>query len=177
MCIRALKRNAFAAYVSFPRQCSTVLYSTQDRYRSLHKLFAGSSLISHSTNFNLFQLLQIVRQKLFPEVLFRWVSWFFPVKSKAIKIMLGICTCVLSFQTWKPRRATFIFSFYMAESLFGLKSKLWFVFASDSKPTAVPANSVGICSSSPHHHNKYSAKELDLQTDLCEVARIQLLLL
>lgn len=99
LCIRALKRNAFAAYVSFPRHCSTVLYSTQDRYRSLHKLFAGSSLISHSTNFNLFQLLQIVRQTLFPEVLFRWVSWFFPVKSKAIKIVLGICTCVLSFQT------------------------------------------------------------------------------
>lgn len=31
-----------------------------------------SSLISHSTNFNLFQLLQIVRQTLFPEVIFRW---------------------------------------------------------------------------------------------------------
>lgn len=47
-------------------------------------------------------------------------------------------------------------------------------FANASEPTGNP---VGICCFSPHHHHKCSATELDLQTDLCEAARIQPFLL
>lgn len=61
MCIRALKKNAFAGYVLFPETLFNNLVFYPKRNRSLYHLFTGSSLISHSTNFNLVQLLQIVR--------------------------------------------------------------------------------------------------------------------
>lgn len=67
--------------------------------RLLHQLFTCSSLISHSTYFDLFPLMRIVRWSLFLKGVFTcFSSCFILVKRKAIQTVLETYTCALPLQ-------------------------------------------------------------------------------